>query len=196
MARRKEKGKMQITSKDRAFLQVLAKTGRCLSEDVETYFGIKKSRLNKMIHNEYLVKEAIMVNRQPQYCYMLTQKARRWISKNISTVRIHYKPSNRGTIHDILLFQQLGQLPRHLQDVAMPEKEVSKIFGQVKGCSPPDIFIPSTSYTNSLGNLVETATQVIEVVTKNYSAQEIQEKIDYCRDFLGVQGGMNFVHVN
>lgn len=137
MARRKEKGKMIITANDKAFFQVLAKTGRCRAEDVEQHFGIKKGRLNKMIHNEYLEKEAVTVNTKAEFCYKLTSKARKWISKNISSVRIHYKPCNRGTSHDLVLFKQLAQLPLHLQNAAMPEKEVTKVFGAVQGYSPP-----------------------------------------------------------
>lgn len=65
-----------------------------------------------------------------------------------------------------------------------------------KAILPPDIFIPSIIYTDNLGNVIETAIQVIEVVTSNYSNQAVQAKIDYCREFLGIQKeGINFVNI-
>lgn len=195
MARKKEKKQIRITEKDKAFLQVLAKTGRCFSDDVNTYFGIKKSRLNQMIHNDYIQREAIMVNRQSSYCYRLTPKAIRWISKNIPTVKKLYKPCTSGTTHDTCLFRELASKPNWQQNIAMTESDIVETFGSIGSFSPPDLYIPAhTHYENTTGVIVTTSHEIIEIITRNYRAAAIQSKKNYCSYFLGTEeGGITFI---
>ncbi|MBM7562847.1 hypothetical protein [Fusibacter tunisiensis] len=198
MARKKEKRQMRITEKDKAFLQVLSKTGRCFSEDAETYFNIKKSRLNQMIHNGYIQREAIMVNRKASHCYRLTPKAIRWIGRNIPTVNKLYKPAKAGTSHDIVLFRELASKPRWQQDIAMTEKDIIGKYGTFGSFSPPDLYIPiHTRYEVETGITVTTPHEIIEVVTNNYSSAEIEAKVDYASYFLGTEkGGITFIETN
>jgi len=197
MARKIEKKKMRITTKDKSFMQVLSKTGRCFAEDADTYFNIKKSRINKMVHNGYLEKEPIMFRQKATFCYRLTRKAQRWISKNIATVNRFYKPAKRGTLHDLVLFKELAQKPKHVQDIAMTEADLVHHYGSLSYFSPPDLFIPSTTRIDELGFTISTSPEVIEVVSKNYSTAEIQAKVDYSKHFLNIsEGGITFIETN
>ncbi len=198
MARYKENKPIRITNNDKAFFQVLSKTGRCFAEDANASFNIRKSRLNSMIKNGYIEREAIIHNHELSYCYRLTKQGMNWVKQNISTVNKFYKSTQLATAHDMVLFKTLASKPKIIQDVAMTESDVIAQFGTLRGCSPPDLYIPSTVIIDeNTGSSVTVESEIIEIITKHYKSTHIQSKINYKNRLLNqTKGGIRFIEAN
>ncbi|NLL70765.1 MAG: hypothetical protein GX238_06500 [Epulopiscium sp.] len=192
---RKKETKLNITSNDKAFFQVLAKSGRTLPQLAEKYFNIKSSRLNRMVKQGWLRKEEIVIDKKATYCLRLTDKSQKWIKNNIETVDRLYKPTMQGTSHDIELFKQLARLPRCQQDVAETETDITYKYGKGKLLSPPDIFVPKVSLIEN-GQRIDYPAMAIEITTKAYREHHIEAKKGYCKSRLNIQEeAIQFVRV-
>jgi len=187
MARgRKKQTRFTITSKDKLFLQCLAKTGRTSASLAQQYFNIKPLRINAMVKNNFLKKEPIMINGRAENCYRLTDYAKKWIRKNIPTVACFYKPATIGTTHDLKLFEELAKLGVKYIEHAMTEYDIINTFGKRDGASPPDLYIPEFTQLLQDGTVLYANAVAIEIITKRYKQRDIQAKISYCSNVLNL----------
>lgn len=183
---RRKKTKLTITSKDKEFLQTLAKTGRTTKELASRYFNIKPSRIDQMIREGFLKKEPIVIKKKSSYCFKLGDKGRKWVKENIGTVNNLCKPSRQGTTHDLHLFEELAKQPKVLRDAAMTEYDIINTYGCIKELSPPDLYIPPVSLKEKDGSVSYYTPQAIEIITRNYRLHEIKGKFDFCKHFLNL----------
>lgn len=195
MARgRKKATKIIITSNDKAFFQCVAKSGRTSNELADKYFKIKPARISKMIKAGYLKTEPIIIQKKAAYCLRLTDFAKKYIRDNIATVRSFYQASKQGTAHDLYVFEELAKKPKRLQDMALVGNDIVNFFGKDEASSPPDIFFPATTIENKLGEIHYHPPQAIEVITRTYKPQHIEDKINYCQYRMNLpKGAIKFV---
>ncbi|WP_425449716.1 hypothetical protein [Dethiothermospora halolimnae] len=198
---RKKSTQLTFMTKDRRLFQALAKTGRATAEQTSKYYNTKEKRLRRFIKEGYLKKEPIMVDgkkgKKATYCFRLTDQGKKWVKENLATVDCLYKPTTKGTPHDVKLFEKYSNLTEYEQDIALTENDVVKRWGKLKGTSPPDLVVPSFKTTSEITNITRTVEmKVIEITTKTYTQKDIDAKEAYVKELIGKEVSVDYDKAN
>ncbi|WP_425449688.1 hypothetical protein [Dethiothermospora halolimnae] len=195
---RKKSTQLTFMTKDRRLFQALAKTGRATAEQTSKYYNTKEKRLRRLIKEGYLKKEPIMVDgKKGTYCYRLTDQGKKWVKENLATVDCLYKPTTKGTPHDVKLFEKYSKLNEYEQDIALTENDVVKRWGKLKGTSPPDLVVPKFTTTSEKTGITRTMEmKVIEITTKTYTTKDIEAKQAYVKELIGKEVSVDYDKAN
>lgn len=175
---------IRFLDKDLMLFQALAKTGRCTHDLSSKYYNVKYKRLERFVREGYLQKEPIMIDGRATYCYRLSKQGQKLVRENIPTVNHFYKCTTKGTSHDVYLFEAFAKLSFYEQQICLTESDIVEKYGKLKGTSPPDFLVPKYEMISKSGLRRTVKMQVKEVKTKNYTAEDIAEKISYIEELI------------
>lgn len=163
-----------VTGKDKSLMKQIARTGICSKEQAKSYLGLNDNRLNQLSKSGYLKSETALVNKELVSVYRLDVKGKDYVKNNCQEVNQFYKFVS--PIHDLCLTDQYYKVMQDEGEAILDswrtegdflhdqEYEHSRMFGS---CA-------DGGYVNSHG-----VTQLIEIVTDNYSQEHIDSKEDF-----------------
>jgi len=159
LARKSQKIK-SLTSKDKQVIHMVSKTGYFTFEQANALNGISKARLDKLTNSGYLIKSI--------------SKFGEVYSFNSSC---SYKPDN-GLYH--------RASPSH--DLKLTEKYLNLSEREREHLIAPQQFVREHEITINVGTpdmIIQIEEQItfIEVITENYTKEQIQQKVEFAKQF-------------
>lgn len=150
-----------ITNRDKELFKQLSRTGLITREQAQKYLNYDKNnrRLSNLVHDGYLKEELAKIGNKYQTVYRLNNLGRNYVKENIAEVDCLYKFA--GVKHDYQLTKLYYEKFWDYRDTWRTETD----YKQINCNGAPD-------GTIQIGE----RTIVIEVITNNYTAEQIEQK--------------------
>ncbi len=186
-----EKHIKALNHKDKEVFRCLSKTGWITKEDAKEYFNVTERRLDNYSKDNYIEK----IETEKGDYYKLSEEGKNLTEKNWGFEN-HY--STQSVKHDYKITEKYLSLEQEQRESCYTERELrhqitakakelinSDSFEDIargeeilKGLKDKIITCPDLAYVE----ITETVKRVIayEVVTRNYTKEDIQAKENYC----------------
>jgi DNA-binding Lrp family transcriptional regulator len=174
-----------ITNNDKELLKALSRTGYVSKKQAQNLINLNERRLKNLEKDGYIKSTFAIIKDKQINVYQLNDKGKQYVANNISSVNNFYKATSPQ--HDLVLADRYLKLGIESRDYWKTEGDIREIFSSqiTESMSMPDAII--------LKHFIEIdteinirAVEVIEVVTNNYGAEEIEAKIEFITEVLQI----------
>ena len=168
MRGRKSQRVKVITSKDLELIKQIARTGLCSREQAETYSGLSQDRLAKLCKSNFLKEEQSLYHRELITIYRLADTGIKYVKNSCDSINNVYKYAS--TMHDIALTKYYYTIEPQYRDRWTTEEDLKH---------EQEYSLYSGSCLDGLYRDEHGRTHAVEVLTKNYSVEEIKSKEEF-----------------
>ncbi|KEZ88073.1 hypothetical protein IO99_03705 [Clostridium sulfidigenes] len=174
-----------ITNNDKELLKALSRTGYVSKEQAQNLINLNERRLKNLEKDGYIKSTSAIIKDKQINVYQLNGKGKQYVENNITSINNFYKATSPQ--HDLVLADRYLKLDTESRDCWKTEGDIREIFSSqiTESMSMPDAIILKHSIEIDTEINIR-AIEVIEVVTNNYGAEEIEAKIEFITEVLQI----------
>jgi DNA-binding PadR family transcriptional regulator len=188
MARGRKAGALikNITGKDFELMKGIARTGVTSYYDARNKIGLSEKRLKNLEKENYITSKNVVVNKGKDVIktYYLNDKGKSYI-KTKTDIKNFYRSNERQIEHDLKLSSIYYSLDEEEKATWKNENDLISDYKTNNPNNTLSTMIDATYQTNGL-------TVGVEVTTKNYTREQIEEKYKIadeigCKEVLKIE---------
>jgi len=174
-----------ITNKDLELLKGIAKTGVASNYDARKIIGLSEKRLKNLEKESYISSKGVLVGGKAIVkVYYLNNKGKTHVKYN-SNIKRFYRSNERQIQHDLKLSSIYYNLEKEQRDTWTNESELIEQYKLEHPNKELKTMVDATFLTNGV-------TFAVEIITKNYSKEEVQEKYNIaneigCKEMIKIE---------
>jgi hypothetical protein len=176
-----------ITSRDFELMKGIARTGLTSYYDARKTIGLSDKRLNNLQKEGYINYKSVVMDKGQNTIkvYYLEERGKKYVKMN-SGIDKFYRSNERQIEHDLKLSGIYYTLEREERETWTNENDLIENYKTNNPNAELKTMIDAT-YTTATGELI-----AVEVVTKNYTKEQIQEKYKIanqigCKEVLKIE---------
>lgn len=149
-------------------VKAIARTGLITSSNASTYFGLNAKATQKLIKNNFIRSETIVLNNRLERIYRLERSGEAWV-KSSTEIQSIYRSNSQQAHHDAALSHYYCNQEQHVRESWMNETQIIRNWSSLTN---------NTQRVTSVDALisVDGIRIAVEVITSNYGAEDIQLK--------------------
>ncbi|MCB2295898.1 hypothetical protein LGK95_20770 [Clostridium algoriphilum] len=164
-----------ITGRDFELMQGIARTGVTSNFDARQIIGLSEKRLKNLEKESYIYSKGVVINGTSTIkVYHLDEKGKSYIKIN-STIDNFYRSNERQIEHDLKLSGIYYSLEREQRKTWLNENDLIKQYKLNNPNKELNTMVDATFFSNGV-------TVGVEVTTKNYTKEQIQEKYNIANE--------------
>ena len=174
-----------ITGRDFELMQGIARTGVTSNYDARQIIGLSEKRLKNLEKESYIYSKSVVVNGTSAIkIYYLDVKGKSYVKTN-GVIENFYRSNERQIEHDIKLSGIYYSLEREQRKTWLNENDLIKQYKLNNPNKNLNTMVDATFKSNEI-------TVGVEVTTKNYTKELIQEKYNIaseigCEEMLKIE---------